>query len=514
MSSSLLFPSSRDNLTTSEANLKNESNLHNISVIHNNEKKEEGRFYSERNLIGYSLADMSSQAKKCLSEGKKIDDFLDEIKNSNKEKYQIKSNLSNSSTLDEKEKEAINEFNLNLNKKKSIIIKDDESLSRISNLSQFSRFPINNHNSYLGNLDNLSNLNTSFDSTNSFTKSLFLLNKKRQNVVLQEKLDPVQKQLIDKASSIMYNKNAVMSTRKLVENEDLALNDFYKLNSDKTKKDNDYVTKNGKILYSISRKSNRIILVKFICSQPKIVIEKQINTRAKVSDLKHFMLNFIEEQFSEKVIDLQMYFDKYILEDHDIVEEIEQFNKEPITTINIKVKFHQSDSESTNIKLDTSKCTSLKKKKIVFNKEYQLVKREDLPIISNFFTKPDKLELARMKYNELENTKDFTIYNEYAKIVFPGKTNLTRLNIDEIIDIKSKFVSIYKKNPSYRHEEGFGLNKSCIIEVYDIFPEKDLKPAAFKYFLNEQVKLIGGLLISYDFENGVLTYKMNSFDFE
>ena len=89
-----------------------------------------------------------------------------------------------------------------------------------------------------------------------------------------------------------------------------------------------------------------------------------------------------------------------------------------------------------------------------------------------YFTIPNYREICRMTLRELENVKDFTIYNEFGKIVFEGITNLCELNIDHIVNISEREITLYKNGKSnITPEIGKGLNKPALIYMYKLFPE-------------------------------------------
>ncbi|CAG9323544.1 unnamed protein product [Blepharisma stoltei] len=58
------------------------------------------------------------------------------------------------------------------------------------------------------------------------------------------------------------------------------------------------------------------------------------------------------------------------------------------------------------------------------------------------------VKLSRMTAEELKSEKNFTIENKFEKIVFDGETNVTSLNLDEIVKIDSRGVRI-KHNSRY-----------------------------------------------------------------
>jgi hypothetical protein len=112
-----------------------------------------------------------------------------------------------------------------------------------------------------------------------------------------------------------------------------------------------------------------------------------------------------------------------------------------------------------------------------------------------------------MSDDEIENVNNFTIYNNYGSILFPGKTNLKNLNLDEIIDISDRNVTVYKFSEN-KHKIGFGLNKESIITLNNInFNEN-------KEFYLKKIKLIGGRFVKFNDESFQLTFYKDNFEEE
>jgi len=54
--------------------------------------------------------------------------------------------------------------------------------------------------------------------------------------------------------------------------------------------------------------------------------------------------------------------------------------------------------------------------------------------------------ILRMNIREILNVENFSVYNNFGKITWPGVTSLINLNLDEIIEIKENSILIYPKN--------------------------------------------------------------------
>ena len=75
-----------------------------------------------------------------------------------------------------------------------------------------------------------------------------------------------------------------------------------------------------------------------------------------------------------------------------------------------------------------------------------------------------------MTEEELRNVKKFSVYNQFGKIEFLENVDLTELNIDKIISIDNKAISLYQ---DYKPEEGNELNKPANIHLYNCYPNRD-----------------------------------------
>ena len=75
-------------------------------------------------------------------------------------------------------------------------------------------------------------------------------------------------------------------------------------------------------------------------------------------------------------------------------------------------------------------------------REVVLASEELVPKLTrpNYYTEPSLTRLCRMSEEELSQVKDFSVGNEFGKIMFEGKTDVRGLDLDDIINIKSKTV--------------------------------------------------------------------------
>ena len=60
-----------------------------------------------------------------------------------------------------------------------------------------------------------------------------------------------------------------------------------------------------------------------------------------------------------------------------------------------------------------------------------------------YFTSPPFEDIRNYSIYEVENVENFSVYNEFGKIEFLGKTDLSYLNLNNIITIKENEVKIF-----------------------------------------------------------------------
>jgi len=127
----------------------------------------------------------------------------------------------------------------------------------------------------------------------------------------------------------------------------------------------------------------------------------------------------------------------------------------------------------SEIRKKKSHSTTAKNKEKEQNKN-DLAPLELLPRIERkkYITNPSYSEICRMNLTQLENVNNFTIYNDYGKIIFDGITDLTGLNIDQIVHIGEGEISLYKsENLLVTPEVGKELNKPATIYMNNLHPE-------------------------------------------
>ena len=106
------------------------------------------------------------------------------------------------------------------------------------------------------------------------------------------------------------------------------------------------------------------------------------------------------------------------------------------------------------------KSTNLKKKVFADPSEVPKLTKP------GYETEPSYAEISRMTKTELQNIQNFTVKNQNGKVVFLDKTDVTGLNLDDIVDIKPKSVALYE-GVTPKGPVGTGLNKEAQITYFN-----------------------------------------------
>jgi hypothetical protein len=101
-----------------------------------------------------------------------------------------------------------------------------------------------------------------------------------------------------------------------------------------------------------------------------------------------------------------------------------------------------------------------------------IVPDEDVPILTRpeYSTSPSMIDIARMSASELRSIENFTISNEFGSVEFPGRSDLTGLNLDRIVQIHQDSVILYPEGcPKPKPSEG--LNRKARVTIFNRFPK-------------------------------------------
>lgn len=119
-----------------------------------------------------------------------------------------------------------------------------------------------------------------------------------------------------------------------------------------------------------------------------------------------------------------------------------------------------------------------------------------------------------MTEKELRNVKDFAIYNDEVKVTFDGRTDITGLDLDEIVSLGHRSVEIYPESGRVPLPEvGKGLNKPATIEFYKWpMPKKYTGASTYEKKLKEWAESQNAELRFYDADAQVTCIHVNNFN--
>jgi hypothetical protein len=237
----------------------------------------------------------------------------------------------------------------------------------------------------------------------------------------------------------------------------------------------------------------------------KLAFNITIDKTLKVSELKSQILDKLRERNSKifKKISTNGFalMRKFTLIKENITIKDSDIRDGDTLYIVIKEGYHNDrhdDKEKQSDKKKKQKRTESE------NSEFtQLAPLDRLPILTKpgYKTIPDMRNIYRMTLEELQNVDNFSIFNEYGRIDFKGKTDLTNLNIDQIVNIEEKKITVYQNGDlSYTPDVGKGLNKPAVLRLYNCFPEGK------KELTDEQRSLYTASLQKICKEKGVRSY--------
>ena len=122
---------------------------------------------------------------------------------------------------------------------------------------------------------------------------------------------------------------------------------------------------------------------------------------------------------------------------------------------------------------------------------------------------PSYEKLLQMSNLELSRIKNFTLYNNNGIIEFLGYSDLRNLDLDEIVQIDNKTISIYENLE--RPLKGMGLNKPAFITILNICSRNNLNLCSFKKKLAKKIKKMNGKLLLINTKENLIIFKIDSF---
>ncbi|GBE58715.1 nucleoporin autopeptidase [Babesia ovata] len=137
------------------------------------------------------------------------------------------------------------------------------------------------------------------------------------------------------------------------------------------------------------------------------------------------------------------------------------------------------------------------------------------PILTKegYTTRPTMSSLRQMSDKQLANVMDFQVIREgFGDILWPGYTDVRQLNLDNIVDIAHRKVTLYG-NTSRVHPVGEGLNKNAIVTLLNCAPRDYTDGGSITATVEQLEKLkdhtasLGCKFISANFKTGQWVYE-------
>lgn len=142
----------------------------------------------------------------------------------------------------------------------------------------------------------------------------------------------------------------------------------------------------------------------------------------------------------------------------------------------------------------------------------------------DYETKPKLVDIPGLDENGQCWVKGFTIMRKnYGQIHWPGRADIANLNLDRIVEIKRKAVSVYPEEiESEKPEQGNGLNQKAEVSLVQTYPREKssneiirdperLERMGWPQKLERATEKIGGRFLDYDLATGTWSFSVQHF---
>ena len=233
-----------------------------------------------------------------------------------------------------------------------------------------------------------------------------------------------------------------------------------------------------------------------LMKQVKTLVKKKYKMNSEQNDLNNFEFNLIKNSKKLPINERELIGD--YIRNKDII---------------IASFIHQNSDTNEENEKEEEKSEETSEN---FEKK-NLCPKDKLPVLirPGYYMKPNEYDISRMTIDEINNVKDFEIYNENGKIHFDNAVSLYGVNFDKLFNIKHDLIE-YEKGEWCHSSRGTNFNIPATITLYNIFPNINLSNGNAKRqyieFLKEKChKNFYGTFISFDFDKGELKYKIPYF---
>lgn len=132
---------------------------------------------------------------------------------------------------------------------------------------------------------------------------------------------------------------------------------------------------------------------------------------------------------------------------------------------------------------------------------------------------PSISELESMSEADLAAVTGFKVERtNYGSVAWDGAVDVRGVDIDTVVEIESKNVSVYDEAESKgeKPQRGSKLNRPAVITMYNVYPKGGAESSAeakdkMRSKVEKSTKKMGAELLSYDAENGVWTFRVGHF---
>ena len=334
---------------------------------------------------------------------------------------------------------------------------------------------------------------------------------------------------IDTSSKInnLYNQNSLSSSKSLEDNEDIQLALINLYVSDVLLPNKSF---NPPPLYDNENQKNNIKMERPIDFNLIVEIEGNTNINdegfnmiCQSNETMANLLKQVKRLIKRKYKMFQDFkdFEIFLIKNEEKlpINERELIGKNIKNKDNIIVSIIHHNSDKINEmkelkeKSEKEKDDEKEEEEIKKNNNNILCPEDKLPILTKpgNHMNPNEYIISRMTIDEIQNVKDFEIYNENGKIHFDVPISLYGVNFDKLFNIKHDLIE-YEKDEWCHSPRGKNFNIPATITLYNIKPNFNISNMYYKnqflQFLNERCKKnLNGTFLSYDFKSGELKFK-------
>lgn len=129
-----------------------------------------------------------------------------------------------------------------------------------------------------------------------------------------------------------------------------------------------------------------------------------------------------------------------------------------------------------------------------------------------YVTKPSFDELLKLDKNALQKVKDFEIANEFGRVLFPGLTDLTGVDLAKEVKISHRQVEIYDDQTVDYPQKGDKLNRPAEVTLLKMQkPQKYASVQEWETSYKENIERNGGSYLGYNVEKREISFKVPGF---